>query len=265
MKRLFALLLLPALLGSGCLSFMSKHSDQTSSVIERDIQQNGLFGLYLVPEDATEPLPGIVLVHEWWGLNQYIKDEAKKLSEEGYAVFAIDLYDGEVASSSARAGELAGSVRANPEAALTKMRAAIDFLQEQPEVQRDRLAGFGWCFGGAMENLLASSGEDRLKANVVYYGTPVTNKAALARMTKPTLGIWGRDDQSIPVDQVNAFEQALKDQGTPVEFHIYDGAGHAFANPTRGEGYRPEATADAWHQLTGSLLFNITIFQSRPS
>ena len=257
MKRLLALLVLPALLGSGCLPFMPKKTSPDSSVIERDIQQSGLMGLYVVPEETTDPLPAIVLIHEWWGLNDYIKDEAKKLSREGYAVFAIDLYDGEVASSSARAGELTGAIRAKPAATVAKLRAALDFLQEQPEVQRDRLASLGWCFGGAMENLLVSSGEDRLKANVVYYGTPVTDNVAIARMTKPMLGIWGRDDQSIPVEQVNAFEQALKDQGTPVEFHIYDGAGHAFANPTRGEGYRPDAAADAWQKTLEFLKKNL--------
>ncbi len=227
------------------------------AVIERDIEQTGLQGYYVVPEDTDDPLPGVLLIHEWWGLNDYIKDEAKKLSEQGYAVFAIDLYDGEVASSSARAGELAGAIRGNPEATIGKMRAALDFLQEQPEVQRDRIGSLGWCFGGAMNNLLASSGEDRLKATVVYYGTPVTDKAALVRIKKPMLGIWGRDDQSISVDQVNAFEQSLKDQGTPVEFHIYDGAGHAFANPTRGDAYRPEATADAWKKTLEFLKKNL--------
>lgn len=237
---------------------MSKDTTpDTPPVIEREIQQSDVRGLYVVPEAITDPLPGVLLIHEWWGLNDQIKDEARKLANQGYAVFAIDLYDGEVATDTARAGELAGAVRADPDTALAKMRAALDVLQAQPEVQPDRLASWGWCFGGGMSGLLGSSEDHRIKATIMYYGTPVTDKKALARMTQPVLGIWGAEDQSIPVDQVNAFEQSLKDQGTPVEFHIYDGAGHAFANPTRGDAYRPEATADAWEKTLEFLRKNL--------
>jgi carboxymethylenebutenolidase len=115
----------------------------------------------------------------------------------------------------------------------------------------------GWCFGGGMSNIIASSGDGRVRASVVYYGTPVTDPARLKNMTHPILGIWGEEDQSVKVDTVRAFEQSLRSQKTPVEFHYYAGAGHAFANPTRGDAYRPEATADAWAKTLDFLAKNL--------
>ncbi len=212
------------------------------------IDQNGLKGLYVLPQERTGKLPAVMVVHEWWGLNEQIKQEARRLAGEGYAVFAIDLYDGEVATDASRAGELAGKVRANPAEAERKMRLAFDFLEAQPDVDASRMASMGWCFGGGMSALIGSSGDPRVKATVIYYGTPVTDASRLRKMSQPVLGIWGVEDQSIKVDTVRAFEQSLQAQGTPVEFHYYEGAGHAFANPTRGDAYRPEATADAWEK-----------------
>ena len=217
-----------------------------ASVVMQDVATKDVHGLFVLPKNRAGKIPGVLVIHEWWGLNDQIKDEAKKLAAEGYAVFAIDLYDGEIAADAKRAGELAGSVRGKPEVALAKMKSALDFLAAQPEVQGDNLASLGWCFGGGFSALEGTAGDPRLKATVIYYGTPITDAKQLSRMKRPVLGIWGEDDQSIPVANVEAFEAALKKQGTPVKFHIYPGAGHAFANPTRGDAYRPEATADAW-------------------
>lgn len=213
--------------------------------------------MYFVPSQREGKLPGLLVVHEWWGLNEQIKDEARNLADKGYAVFAISLYGDEVASDSKRAGELAGQVRGNPADAERQMKLALDYLEKQPEVDAARLASMGWCFGGGMSNILASSGDKRVKASVVYYGTPVTDPARLKNMSQPILGIWGEDDQSVKVDAVRAFEQSLKAQKTPVEFHYYSGAGHAFANPTRGDSYRPEATADAWIKTLEFLARNL--------
>lgn len=251
MKRLLFLLPAFALFGQGCLpsgSVTTFTSEVTGVVEETVVGENGLHGLFVVPEDRSKKHPAVMVVHEWWGLNDQIKEEARRLAGEGYAVFAIDLYDGEVAADAARAGELAGQVRANPAEAERKMKLAFDFLEAQPEVDANRMASMGWCFGGGMSAIIGSSGDPRVKATVIYYGNPVTDASRLRNMSQPVLGIWGVEDQSIKVDAVRAFEQSLTVQGTPVEFHYYDGAGHAFANPTRGDAYRPEATADAWQK-----------------
>jgi carboxymethylenebutenolidase len=222
-------------------------------VTVREVATDLVRGLYIVPNERIGVLPGVLVIHEWWGLNDQIKDEARRLAAEGYAVFAIDLYNGEVATDSGRAGQLAGAVRGNPEASERAMEAALDYLAVQDEVAGDRLATLGWCFGGGMSGIIGSAGDPRLRATVIYYGTPVTDAARLAKMRQPVLGIWGADDQSISVESVRAFESALERQGTDVSFHVYEGAGHAFANPTRGDAYRPEATADAWEKTLDFL------------
>lgn len=260
MKHLSIFLPVLALFGAGCLpTFEELRFDTTTIgvVEERIVQDNGLYGMYVTPERASDKLPAILVVHEWWGLNDQIRDEARRLAAEGYAVFAIDLYDGEVATDPARAGELAGEVRANPAEAERKMKLAFDFLEARPEVDAERMASMGWCFGGGMSAIIGSSGDPRVKATVIYYGNPVTDASRLRNMSQPVLGIWGVEDQSIRVDTVRVFEQSLQAQGTPVEFHYYEGAGHAFANPTRGDAYRPAATADAWQKTLEFLRKNI--------
>lgn len=224
-----------------------------SSVLIQEVSTDAVRGQYILPSERTGKLPGILVIHEWWGLNDQIKEEAKKLAAEGYAVFAVDLYDGEVAADAKRAGELAGGVRQNPEAAVRKMKAALDYLAAQQEVESEKLASLGWCFGGGQSALVGTTADPRLKATVIYYGTPITDVTALAEMKQPVLGIWGETDQSIPVASVRSFEEALKKQQTPVEFHYYPDAGHAFANPTRGDAYRPEAATDAWQKTLDFL------------
>lgn len=266
MKRLLSILLASAsLVGGGCLAAPQPSVPPSPTpaapvlpdVREEAVNTTSVRGLLVLPAKAEGPLPGLLVIHEWWGLNDQIKDEARKLAREGYAVFAIDLYDGEVATDAKRAGELAGAVRQNPDAAIAKMRAALDLLDARPEVERGTLASLGWCFGGGMSALVGTTGDPRIKATAIYYGTPITDATQLSRMTQPVLGIWGAEDQSIPVTSVNAFEASLKKQKTPVEFHVYDGAGHAFANPTRGDAYRPDATADAWRKTLDFLSRNL--------
>jgi carboxymethylenebutenolidase len=262
MRHLFFALAAASLVGAGCVPSpspsVSSPVPSSSTLEERVVKTSSVEGLYVVPKERSGRLPGIVVIHEWWGLNDQIKDEARKLAGEGYAVFAIDLYDGEVAADATRAGQLAGSVRQNPDAALAKMKAALDYLAAQPEVASDTLASLGWCFGGGMSAILGTSGDPRLKATAIYYGTPITDAVKLAKMKQPVLGVWGKEDQSIPVANAEAFETSLKKQNTPVEFYYYDGAGHAFANPTRSDSYRPEATADAWVKTLDFLSRNLS-------
>ncbi|MCC7523129.1 dienelactone hydrolase family protein [Candidatus Uhrbacteria bacterium] len=254
MKKIFLALSAVALLAAGCPSAPpASIQPNTQAVTEYAIQEGDLYGTFFVKDPPPIGAPGLLLIHEWWGLNDQVKDEARKLADQGYAVFAISLYDGEVAKDAARAGELAGKVRSNPAEAERKMKLALDFLEKQETVDKTRLASLGWCFGGGMSNILASSGDPRIKASVVYYGTPTTDAARLKNMSRPILGIWGEDDQSVKAADVRAFEEKLKAQGTPVEFHYYAGAGHAFANPTRGDAYRPEAAADAWQKTLDFL------------
>ena len=199
----------------------------------------------LDPNNNTQKLPAVVMIHEWWGLNDNIKDMANMLAKEGYVVLAVDLY-GEVATDPGRAMELSSSVRNNPEEAVANMQGAVNYLGSLENVNSSRIASLGWCFGGGQSLQLAFNSEEHpLAATVIYYGNLVNDTESLSKIKWPVLGIFGDQDQSIPVDSVMQFEQALNEIGITNEIYIYPGVGHAFANPS-GDNYAPKETADAW-------------------
>ena len=208
-------------------------------------------GYLVYPTNGTN-LPAVIMIHEWWGLNKNIKNMAEQLANEGYAVLAVDLYNGEVATESSRAGELAGSVRNNPDEAINNLNAAVEHVMSLQKVNSSRIASLGWCFGGGQSLQLALNTERPLAATIIYYGTLVTNQTELAEITWPVLGIFGSADQSIPVDTVNQFKAALEANAVTNEIYIYEGVGHAFANPS-GDNYAPEETADAWDKTLAFL------------
>src|ERR671914_674081 len=199
-----------------------------------------------------QKLPAVVIIHEWWGLNDNIKDMADELASEGYVVLAADLY-GEVAADPDRARELSSSVRENPEQAISNMQSAVQYLASLPNVNASRIASLGWCFGGGQSLQLAlNSDQNPLAATVIYYGDLINDTNELSKINWPVLGVFGDQDQSIPVESVNAFEQALNETGITNEIYIYPGVGHAFANPS-GDNYAPEETADAWEKTLAFL------------
>jgi carboxymethylenebutenolidase len=206
----------------------------------------------LNPNNNTQKLPVVVMIHEWWGLNDNIKDMANMLAKEGYVVLAVDLY-GEVTTDPGRALELSSSVRNNPEEAVANMQGAVNYLGSLENVNSSRIASLGWCFGGGQSLQLALTSEEKpLAASVIYYGNLVTDEQSLSTIKWPILGIFGDQDQSIPVDTVNQFKGALDSVGITNEIYIYPGVGHAFANPS-GDNYAPEETADAWQKTLAFL------------
>jgi carboxymethylenebutenolidase len=207
------------------------------------VSMDGVSG-FLAKPIATGKYPGVVMIHEWWGLNENIKEMAQLLAAEGYVVFAVDLYDGNVASTSEDAGKYAGAVRNNQAAATEKLRAAVHYLRSLPEVSGQKVGSIGWCFGGGQSLQLALSGEP-MDATVIYYGTVTDDKEQLSQIGWPVLGIFAGEDTSIPPASVNAFKAALDDLGIENDITIYPGVGHAFANPS-GQRYAPEETKDAW-------------------
>jgi carboxymethylenebutenolidase len=195
-----------------------------------------------------------VLIHEWWGLNENIEHMADILAGHGYVVFAVDLYDGEVATNSSQAARLSGQVRENPDEAVAKMRRAVSGLRAMPYTT-SQVASLGWCFGGG-QSLQLSLSEADLNATVIYYGSLATDEETLQRIDAPVLGIFGSEDRVVPLEDVRAFDRTLDDVGVEHEVYVYEGAGHAFANPS-GESFRPNATRDAWNKtltfLDGTL------------
>lgn len=199
----------------------------------------------LNPNNNTQKLPAVIMIHENRGLNDNIKDTADLLSRQGYVVLAVDLFE-EVTTDPNRARELSSAVRNNPDIAIENMKSAVSYLTSLENVNGSRIASLGWCFGGAQSLQLALNSEEHpLAATVIYYGNLVNDTQTLSKIKWPVLGIFGDQDQSIPVDSVMQFEQALNEIGVINEIYIYPGVGHAFANPS-GDNYAPEETADAW-------------------
>jgi carboxymethylenebutenolidase len=226
-----------------------------SSVIYYD---NNTTGYLVYPELANntqqqEPTPAVIMIHEWWGLNEYIKNQADLLAKEGYVVLAVDLYQGEVATTPDRSRELSSSVRNNPASAIDNLQSAVNYVKSLEMVDGSRIASLGWCFGGDWSLQLAlNSSENPLAATIVYYGRPVTDTASLSSISWPILGIFGNQDQVIPVESVKQFASALNASSITNDIYLYEGVGHAFANPS-GDTYAPKETADAWQKTIGFL------------
>lgn len=215
-------------------------------------------GYLVYPEPSNnaqqqERLPAVIMIHEWFGLNEHIKSQADLLANEGYAVLAVDLYRGEVAIDSDRARELASSVRSNSASAIDNLQSAVSYLKSLEIVDDSKVASLGWCFGGDWSLQLAlNSSENPLAATIVYYGRPVTDTASLSSISWPILGIFGDQDQAIPVESVKQFASALNASSITNEIYLYENVGHAFANPS-GDNYASKETADAWQKTIGFL------------
>lgn len=202
-------------------------------------------GFFAKPQTQGE-YPGVIMIHEWWGLNDNMKVMAQKLASEGYNVLAVDLYEGQVATAPEEARKLTGSI--DKETAVENLQAASSFLKEQGS---DKVASLGWCFGGGQSLALSLSGEP-LDATVIYYGNLESDPQRLRAIRWPVLGIFGDKDASIPVESVTAFEDSLNQLGVENEIYIYPNVGHAFANPT-GDNYAPNETEDAWNKTVQFL------------
>lgn len=210
-------------------------------------------GFLALPQDAAAGSPGIVVIHEWWGLNDNIREMARKLAAQGYVALAVDLYGGKSAEDADGARALVQAVMEHPERAEANLRAAVDYLANGREA--GKIGVIGWCFGGGWSLQTALMMPGRISAAVIYYGRLVTDLDELRPIASmPILGIFGAEDQGIPVSDARAFEHALEDSlgDRNVEIEVYAGAGHAFANPS-GTRYVPEAAADAWGKTTAFL------------
>ena len=189
------------------------------------------------------PFPAIVVIHEWWGLNDWVKEEASKLADQGYVTLALDLYRGKVATTSDEAHEL---MRGVPEDRATKdLLAASSYLRSQTNVNPNKVGAIGWCMGGGYALDLAIN-DPKLAAAVINYGHLASEPATLKKINAPILGLFGGKDRGIPVEDVQKFAAELKKQGKTVDISVYPEAGHAFENPNNKQGYRADDAANAW-------------------
>jgi dienelactone hydrolase len=232
------------------------HAELVKKTIEYKQGDATLKG-YLVYDNAkTEKRPGIVVVPEWWGVNDYAKHRADMLAELGYVALAADIYgNGEVTTDMKRAGELATKFKADRELLRARVKAALDTLKEQPQVDQSKLAAIGYCFGGTAVLELARSGAD-VNGVVSFHGALDTPMPAKKGEIKPKiLVLTGADDPMVPPEQVKAFEKEMSDAGADAKVVAYPGAVHSFTNPdssklgVKGMGYNKEADEKSWQAM----------------
>lgn len=215
------------------------HYEIKTEAIEIDSGRVKIKG-YLAKPVTDRPAPGLLLIHEWYGLNDWVKQQADRFAEKGYVALAVDLYRGDVAADAERAHEL---MRGLPdERALGDMQAAFRALALREEVKGEKTGVIGWCMGGGYALRLAIE-QQKLDAVVMCYGKPVTDPNILKQIHCPLLGIWGADDHGIDVD---TFKAALKEAKVDSKHHVYPGAGHAFLNESNKRGYNKEQATKAW-------------------
>jgi carboxymethylenebutenolidase len=199
---------------------------------------------------AAAPRPGLIVIHEWWGLNDNIRGMAQRLAGLGYEALAVDLYEGAAASDADAAQKLMQAAMEKKERLAENLRQAYRHLAEIR--QASEVGVIGWCFGGgwALQTALLLPAE--IDATVIYYGRVETDPAKLAAIQGPLVGFFGEKDQAIPVASVRQFEAALRQAGKDATIHVYPGADHAFANPSGGN-YDAAAADDAWAKTVAFL------------
>jgi len=198
-------------------------------------------GILYLPQGAG-PHPALIVIHEWWGLNDWIKQEAAGYAAKGYVALAVDLYRGKVATTPDLAHELSRGLPQDQ--GVRDLTSALAWLEKRKDVKPSRIGAVGWCMGGGYALQLAIAAP-ALKAVAINYGSLATDKAALAKIHASVLGNFGGQDRGIPPEAVHSFEAAMQTLGKPVDAKIYPQAGHAFENPNNAAGYRPDDAADA--------------------
>jgi len=175
--------------------------------------------------------PGVLVVHEWWGLNDYARKRARDLAELGYTAFAVDMYgNGKTAKHPDDAGAFAKAVMSNPDAAKARFLEAMKVLKSQPTVDPEKIAAIGYCFGGSTVLNMARSGVD-LDAVVSFHGSLGGLRPIEGPIVTDVLVCHGADDQFSNEEQIAQFKKEMADSGAKFEFIAYPGAKHSFTNP----------------------------------
>jgi dienelactone hydrolase len=220
-------------------------------------------GYLAYDKSITGKRPGVLVVHEWWGLNDYARKRARMLAAMGYTALAVDMYGGgKQAMHPDDAGQFSSELMKNFDTAKTRFMAALDFLKKQKTVDPDRIAAIGYCFGGGIVLNMARQGVD-LKGVASFHGSLAAVTPAKPGMVKARiLVLHGADDKFTTPEQVEAFKQEMKNAGADYQFISYPGAMHSFTNPEADLyakkykmplGYNARADKESWAELTKFL------------
>lgn len=234
----------------------SAHAKLITETIDYKDGETTLKGVLIYDDSVTGQRPAVLVVHEWWGLNDYAKRRAEMLAQLGYVAFAADMYgDGFNTTSADEAGKRSGQFRADRAAGRKRVLAALDTLRRQPQVDPQKIAAIGYCFGGTVALELARCGAD--VAGVVSFhgglGTPMPAKAG--EVKAKVLVCHGADDAFVPADEVTGFQKEMREAGADWQMIYYSGAVHSFTNPDAGKAnisgaaYNDRADRRSWEDM----------------
>ncbi len=204
-----------------------------------------VYGHFVFPADMVEPLPAVIVIHDWWGLNDSVRAMADRIAAEGYIVLAVDLYNGETAATPGGAGQYMLRVVEHPETVQENIRKAYGFLSDIAGAPH--IGSLGWGLGGGWSLNTALLFPNDLDAVVVYYGQVSSDEEELRTLDLPILGHFGGADQGISVGSVRNFEDALERLRKDHDIQVYPGAKHRFADPA-DDAYNAQAAEDAWEK-----------------
>jgi carboxymethylenebutenolidase len=248
-SRVFAAILFLAVTIFGAAILAVRADGPTTEMVQFPNGSETVSGYLATPAKAGR-YPGLVVAHEWWGLTDWVKEQTRKLADQGYIVLAVDLYRGKVTSDPEEAHEL---MRGLPQdRAVAELNSGLVYLVGRKDVDRDHVGVIGWCMGGGLALQLAIH-QPHLSACVVNYGALPTDPNDIQQIFAPVLGNFGAEDRGITPADVHEFETTMQGMKRRVDLKIYEGAGHGFENSTNANAYRPEAAADAWARTIAFL------------
>tara|TARA_B100000470_G_scaffold51092_1_gene38280 strand:- start:39 stop:881 length:843 start_codon:yes stop_codon:yes gene_type:complete len=204
---------------------------------------------YLSQPENIKAKSGLIVIHEWWGLNEDIHLMADQLAGLGYHSLAVDLYDGKSAEGVREAFQLMTGLSKNEDAALANLKEAYDYLTN--ELGAEKVGIIGWCLGGKWSLRGSLMLPNEIDATVIYYGSLIDDREQLATLEMPIIGFVGTKDRPY-INQFIQFDKDLKALNKDYSVHFYEGAGHAFANAS-GTAYEPEAAEDSWKKTVNFL------------
>jgi carboxymethylenebutenolidase len=206
---------------------------------------------FLATPEGKGPFPAVIVIQEWWGLNDWIKDNSKEFAKKGFVAFAPDLYRGQVTDDMKVASQLRKGLP--NDRAMRDLKAAVDTVAANPSVDKSKIGCIGWCMGGQY-SLQTALADPRVSACAICYGAVTSDEAKLKTLNARVLGVFGEADAGIPAAGVREFETSLKKLKKDVErINIYPKAGHGFMRPTNGPNPNPVYSMadadDAWRQI----------------
>jgi carboxymethylenebutenolidase len=237
------------LLAAGLFCLVPRAEGAKTQTVHFQAEKATIDGFLAVP-DKPGRYPGVVVIHDWWGLTDWVKQQTANLADQGFVALAVDLYDGKVATSMDQAAELSGAL--SDDHAILDLMASFVYLATQNDVNHDHIGAVGWAMGGYYALQMAMR-VPRLGACVVNYGALPTDPNEVQTIASPVLGNFGADDHGVTSADVDAFKKTMKNLNRTIDVKVYEGAGHSFENPNDKNAYRPQDAQDAWNRTVAFL------------